>query len=437
MKESLILEHSPVLCAKDSWPTLIEFILFFSFSLVVTSDCVLEFIQKPKRTIYSKRFFFVIFSIYLILHSALLLIPFPFEEFSLHFLSEELPIFLLFVSMGTLAIWLGTALILKNDDSRLLYTIYTSVFVLLFIYTLITQILIHKTPVFTDRDDMLTLYLPLVAHVISFTMVFPANIYYCFKLRQLYSDENILEIVKTRIKLLFILLLLLFGVFLVRFLIELLTLILLEEVSHFIQTNIYDPCERDENCFSTNLYSFLMAVVSEFIPAATIYAIAVMLKSPIGKAKTRKTTSTNKNKGRNKGCDAPLLTSADGYDRRDARRNAHRDAHRDSHRDAHGDSHRDAHAHADANLDAGRGCGSVDGAGMYSPYFSCGSLNAGRGLDESAERGTEGWRVSQAAYTLSSYMVGRDCPSAGAHEGGRDYEANTPDYADYLEPTYY
>lgn len=285
-----IVEHSSNIFGRDVWPNYIEFSIFFIFSLFVTYDCYFEFSRKPKKANHSKRFFLLTFCFYLILHNVLMIAPFPYNEFFLSFLSDELPVFLLFISWSILASWLGSALILQNNESKakkiIIVVIFSVVFSLLFVYTLITQILIHATDVWKTTDEDLLAYFPLAAHIIGLVIIFPINMFYFVKLWRLHKDENIVPQIKTRIKILYILLFVLFIAFLTRFLIEFLALVLFGQIhGPIMEKYFYNPCRESDKCFMVSWYTAVMALLKELIPIGLLYSTFQVLNKPLSKPK--------------------------------------------------------------------------------------------------------------------------------------------------------
>jgi hypothetical protein len=94
----------------------IPFYLFFVFALITTT--LFEINGKVKQYNYTKRIFLYVFSGFLLLRCMLLIVPFPFDEFTTRLVADEIPRFLMYLTWCILGVWLGSSVLLPSTEVR-------------------------------------------------------------------------------------------------------------------------------------------------------------------------------------------------------------------------------------------------------------------------------------------------------------------------------
>ena len=93
------------------------------------------------KVMLSKKLFLTLTSLFLLMRSALLVIPFPFGHITYLLFSDQTPRYFLFLGWELLALWLGSALLTSSNQSRLSRTLLSSIFIVLLIILLIVSII--------------------------------------------------------------------------------------------------------------------------------------------------------------------------------------------------------------------------------------------------------------------------------------------------------
>lgn len=174
----------------------------------------------------------------------------------------------------------------SSEKKKLIIFIFAGVYFLLFVYGLITQILIHSTNILGGDVDHKLAVFPLVEHGIYLLIICIITIFFIVSFVQIFN-ENVPPHMRKRIKILLIFECVFSVVFLVKFLLEFFHVVLYNQIHDTMTVRFYEPCRNEKDgCLALNVYSFFIAILSDVVPSIILYCVYRVVNTKLKKKST-------------------------------------------------------------------------------------------------------------------------------------------------------
>ncbi|KAK2957107.1 hypothetical protein BLNAU_7937 [Blattamonas nauphoetae] len=279
------------------YPFLILAILFISAFLFVYTDLHTVLFSHSWKTKRYRILFSSILSLFLLFRAMLYIIPFPYSNFACEFFNQQLPHFSLTLSWITMAIWITNAIIppgtIKRSTKTFVFIVLITLIVLLFLISFILSIIatLEKNKSHQIAGKPFTLISNIILYfviIVSITL---------FSIQLIYLTHSILlpKRVKNQIRFLAVICVLMWVIYVLRFLYSLLRLFDSNPFLKLFNKAVYD-CVIDADCGTFPFLYSTFQIIWELIPSLLLIAMFFILRTNTKKGRRRRHPRTQDDK---------------------------------------------------------------------------------------------------------------------------------------------